>query len=110
MFDVSVRQRVVALQVEEVESAVGKRVAFVRVIVLVFCKSVVRFKAKAVTETLANSRREAAVRRFSNCASHHDLAKVIAEDRGTIGAQQPSVVKEASHVDALGICLLYTSP
>ncbi len=95
--NVSVGERVVKLQIVDIEGAVGERVALIGVIVLVFRERVVPLKLEAAAEALSHSDREPSVERFPVGAGNHRLA----EERGE--EAQPGVVQEPRQVNSFRV-------
>ena len=79
MTDVAIRKRVVETEVVDIKGAIGKRIAFVRIVVLVFRERVVPLELIAAAETLTHAYRKTVVHRLTDSAaspsSHRGTAR-----------------------------------
>src|SRR5262245_46756120 len=97
MSDIAVGERIVQLQIVDIESAVGERVPFVRIVVEVFRPDVVALEQKPAAQSSTCADRESTIKSFADAARHHYFAK-IAKEHIAIDVQ------EAGQMYSLGVC------
>src|SRR4029078_1599985 len=91
-------------QVIDVKLAIGKRIAFVGIIVLVLGQHVIALELKAIAEAFAKTKGQRAIERLTRAARYHHLAQ-LGSKYGIARRVELSVdVQEASQVDALRVC------
>ncbi len=75
MTDVAIRVSVVKTQVQRIERAIGKWIAFVRIVVLISRQRVVPLKLVSLAEPLSHTDREAVEDRSADSAGHEYVSE-----------------------------------
>ena len=98
---VTIRKSIVELEIVDVERTIGKWIALIRIVVLVFRQDVVQLKLIVPAHAFPGARRKTVVEGFTDSAGNHNLAKIITED-GEPGSIQFAIdVQKAGQMHAL---------
>src|SRR4029079_954974 len=100
MRNVTVGQRIIEARIQRVDRAVSKRIALVRVVILVMRINVVPFELVAVTKPLPHTDCKPVIDPLAVCASHKHIPK------GREKSGRP-IVEKARQVYALRVSVIY---